>query len=211
MFEWAIKSDLTEFDPTHGVERLTYKTDGFEPWTSEDVHLFCRTWQIGTAQRLAMELLLCSGLRRSDIVRAGRQHMTGNVFSMRTRKTGADVTVEFPDRLMKVIEETKTGEPCLCRRRERPALHSRVFWKLVSQALHRCGRQQECAWTAETIRHACCKRRRFVSRINGAVWMGDVSTSRGLHEKGRPKEARNSRFKIGCRTDRDRAFPAPKF
>lgn len=110
VFDWAIKSDLAEFDPTHGVERLAYKTDGFEPWTSEDVHLFCRTWQIGTAQRLAMELLLCSGLRRSDIVRAGRQHMTGNVFSMRTRKTGADITVEFPERLMKVIEETKTGD-----------------------------------------------------------------------------------------------------
>ncbi|WP_306834386.1 tyrosine-type recombinase/integrase [Neorhizobium huautlense] len=110
VFEWAVKADLTGFDPTHGVDRLQYKTDGFEPWTSEDVHKFCLKWKIGTPQRLAMELLLCSGLRRSDIVRAGRQHMSGNTFTLRTHKTGAEITVEFPDRLMKVIEKTKTGD-----------------------------------------------------------------------------------------------------
>lgn len=110
VFEWAIKSDLATFDPTHGVERLQYKSDGFEPWTSEDVHRFCLKWKIGTPQRLAMELLLCSGLRRSDLVRAGRQHMSGNTFTLRTHKTGAEITVEFPGRLMDVIEQTKTGD-----------------------------------------------------------------------------------------------------
>lgn len=110
LFEWAVKNDHTGYDPTHGVEKLTYKSDGFEPWTSEDIHLFCRKWEVGTMQRLALELLLCSGLRRSDIVRAGRQHMTGNVFSIRTKKTNTEITVEFPDRLTKVIAETKTGD-----------------------------------------------------------------------------------------------------
>ncbi|RYE68011.1 MAG: hypothetical protein EOP17_07270 [Rhizobiaceae bacterium] len=97
-------------DPTNGVEAVKYKSDAFEPWVAEDVAKFCTTWQIGTRQRLAFELLLCSGLRRSDIVRAGRQHMVGNTFSMRTQKTGAEMTVEFPDRLMSVIAQTQTGD-----------------------------------------------------------------------------------------------------
>lgn len=110
LFEWAVKSDLTIFDPTHGVETVKYKSDGFEPWVAEDVAKFCSKWQIGTRQRLAFELLLCSGLRRSDIVRAGRQHMIGNTFSMRTQKTGAEITVEFPERLMSAIVQTQTGD-----------------------------------------------------------------------------------------------------
>nr|WP_250811849.1 tyrosine-type recombinase/integrase [Neorhizobium tomejilense] len=110
LFEWAIKSELTIFDPTHGVEKISYKSDGFEPWTTEDVHLFCAKWKEGTVQRLAFELLLCSGLRRSDIVKAGRQHLTGSTFTMRTQKTGAEITIDFSDRLIKLIEKTETGD-----------------------------------------------------------------------------------------------------
>lgn len=110
LFDWAIKNDIAVFDPTRGVENVQYKSDGFKPWTTEDVVKFCAKWKVGTSQRLAFELLLCSGLRRSDIVRAGRQHMVGSTFSMRTKKTGAEVTVDFPERLLNVIAETKTGD-----------------------------------------------------------------------------------------------------
>ncbi|TCL90330.1 site-specific recombinase XerD [Rhizobium sp. PP-WC-2G-219] len=110
LFAWAIKSDIAIFDPTRGVEPVRYKSDGFEPWTIDDVHKFCVKWQVGTRQRLAFELLLCSGLRRSDIVKAGRQHMTGSTFSMRTKKTGAEITIEFPTRLIDVLAQTQTGD-----------------------------------------------------------------------------------------------------
>jgi integrase len=110
LFEWAIKNEITIFDPTHGVDSIAYKSDGFEPWVAEDVHKFCAHWKEGTVQRLAFELLLCSGLRRSDIVKAGRQHLTGSTFTMRTQKTGAEITVDFSDRLVKLIEKTKTGD-----------------------------------------------------------------------------------------------------
>lgn len=110
LFEWAVRNDHIALDPTHGVEGISYKSDGFETWTNEDVHRFCRRWEVGTTQRLAFELILCSGLRRSDIVRAGRQHMIGDTLSMRTIKTNTEVTVVFPPRLLSVIELTKTGD-----------------------------------------------------------------------------------------------------
>lgn len=110
MFAWAVKNDHVKVNPCTGVERLTYKTEGFVPWDESDIVRFCLKYPVGTVERLALELLLYSGLRRSDIVHAGKQHLKGSTFSMRTAKTGAQITVEFPQSLIDTIEATKTGE-----------------------------------------------------------------------------------------------------
>lgn len=110
LFAWAVKNDHVKVDPTAGVETFKYKTEGFQPWTIEDYEKFCLRWKIGTKPRLALELLLHSGLRRSDIVNAGRQHLKGNIFTMKTIKTGATITAEFPDELIKIIDQTETGD-----------------------------------------------------------------------------------------------------
>lgn len=110
LFKWATKNGHIKSNPTDGIERFRYKSDGFEAWTVDDFTKFCAKWPIGTKPRLAVELLLHSGLRRGDIVKAGRQHMKGSIFTMRTSKTGATVTAEFPPELMTVIDETETGE-----------------------------------------------------------------------------------------------------
>jgi hypothetical protein len=110
LFAWAVRNDHIEVDPTAGVETFKYKTEGFLPWTIEDYEKFCAKWKIGTKPRLALELLLHSGLRRSDIVNAGRQHLKGNIFTMKTIKTGATITAEFPDELIEIIGKTETGD-----------------------------------------------------------------------------------------------------
>lgn len=106
MFSWAKKMRLIGADPTVGVEPPGYKTDGFPPWSVEDVVAFRSRHAIGTPERLAMELMLLAGLRRSDVVLVGRQHINGRVLSMDTMKTGARVTVELPDELLKLIDAT---------------------------------------------------------------------------------------------------------
>lgn len=110
LFGWAVKNTLLEVDPTVGVERIKAKSDGFPAWDDADVVLFCNTYPIGTKPRLAFELILQTGLRRSDICRAGRQHMNGNILTIRTAKTGAVVTSEFPAQLLSIIDQTKTGD-----------------------------------------------------------------------------------------------------
>lgn len=110
LFEWAMKNNHVPSNPTDGVESISYKSDGIAAWTSADIKQFCAKWKIGTRPRLALELLICSGLRRSDLVLAGRQHMTGNIFSIRTTKTGTEITVEFTERLIEVINATETGD-----------------------------------------------------------------------------------------------------
>lgn len=110
LFAWAVRNGHMTVNPADGVESFRYKTEGFAPWSVEDFQRFGHKWAIGSKPRLAAELLLHSGLRRSDIVRAGKQHMKGNVFTIRTLKTGAIVTSEFPDHLMEIISQSETGE-----------------------------------------------------------------------------------------------------
>jgi integrase len=110
LFEWAKDNNHVKEDPTAGVKFNRLETDGFKPWTIEDYVKFSNHYAIGTKARLAIELLIHSGLRRSDIVLAGRQHLRGNIFSMQTKKTKTWITVEFPQSLMNVIQATETGD-----------------------------------------------------------------------------------------------------
>ena len=110
LFAWSLRNGHIEDDPCVGTEFVRYKTDGFPAWTIEDVKKFRGRHAVGTKARLAMELLLLTGLRRSDLIRAGRQHMRGDVFSIRTAKTGATITVCFPDWLLELIAASPTGD-----------------------------------------------------------------------------------------------------
>ena len=60
------------------------------PWTEDHVVAYQQRWPLGTRQRVWLDVLLYTGLRRGDAVRAGRQHArTG---SIKAEKNG----VEFP-------------------------------------------------------------------------------------------------------------------
>lgn len=110
LFDWAVPSDHVKSNPCDGVQRVQYKSDGFPPWNLDDVVAFCRRWPVGTVARLAFELFMCSGLRRGDVHKAGRQHLRGDIFSMKTSKTGVQITVQFPPSLLETIAATPTGD-----------------------------------------------------------------------------------------------------
>lgn len=110
LFAWAVRNGHVDKDPTAGVQRVRYRTEGYPAWTMEDVAAFRDCHPVGSKARLAMELLLLTGLRRSDLVRVGRQHLRGDVLTVRTAKTGATVTMRLPASLLELIRATPTGE-----------------------------------------------------------------------------------------------------
>lgn len=110
LFAWAVLNGHVERDPTVGVKKVRYRSDGFPAWTPDDVRAFRAHYPIGSPARLAMEMLLLTGLRRSDLVRVGRQHLRGDVLTVRTEKTGATVTMRLPASLLDLIEATRTGD-----------------------------------------------------------------------------------------------------
>ena len=110
LFVWAKRNGHIEHDPTVGAERVRHRSDGYRPWAVDDVAAYRERHRAGTKARLVLELLLLTGLRRSDIVRVGRQHLRGDTLTIRTAKTGAVVTVRLPAWLLDLIEATPTGD-----------------------------------------------------------------------------------------------------
>lgn len=106
MFGWARRMRIVPTDPTGDIVLPTYKTDGFPPWTVEDVRKFRAAHGVGTPERLAMELMLLAGLRRSDVAVIGRQHIQGRVLTIDTAKTGYRVSIELSDDLVRAIDAT---------------------------------------------------------------------------------------------------------
>jgi integrase len=93
---------LTE-DPTRGVKRVKIKTDGYRTWSEDDIEKFREHHPIGTRARLAMELLLNTAQRRSDVVRLGRQHIRNGFIQIRQQKTGAELAIPVLPELDAVI------------------------------------------------------------------------------------------------------------
>lgn len=73
VFAWAIDVGLAQTNPAREVPRIQTGSDGFHTWTIEEVERFEARHPVGTKARLALALLLFTGVRRSDVVRLGPQ------------------------------------------------------------------------------------------------------------------------------------------
>lgn len=114
VFANAVKNGWIDTDPTAGVKQIREQTDGFHTWTMEEVEAFEARHPIGTRARLAFDLMLYTGLRRSDVVRVGRQHIRGGVLTIRPAKTretsNVVVNIRILPPLAASIAATKTGD-----------------------------------------------------------------------------------------------------
>ena len=100
---------MVKVDPTVGVRNPARpKGDGFIPWTEEHVTAYEKRWPIGTRQRVWLDVLLYTGLRRGDVVRLGRQHIREGVATLKTEKT--DTIVTLP--ILPALAETLAAGPC---------------------------------------------------------------------------------------------------
>lgn len=72
LFAWANEVDIATINPAREVSYLPTSADGFHTWTVEEVQAFEDAHPVGSKARLAMALLLYTGVRRSDVVLLGR-------------------------------------------------------------------------------------------------------------------------------------------
>lgn len=110
LFDWAVDADHMAENPAKGVKRPNAETSGFTPWSDDDVVAFCKHWQVGTKQRLAMDLMLFTGLRRGDVIRIGRQHVREGVIEFRAAKNAAPLFIPIYPPLAASITATPTGD-----------------------------------------------------------------------------------------------------
>lgn len=74
VFAWAMEEEHVDVDPTAAVDYLPSASTGFHTWSLEEVRQYEESHAAGSKARLALALLLFTGVRRSDVVKLGR-HM----------------------------------------------------------------------------------------------------------------------------------------
>jgi integrase len=101
---------LASVDPTAGVSNPKRKKGaGFPIWTEDEVDQYQRYWPVGTKERVWIDVLLYTGLRRGDAVVVGRQHVRDGVCTFRTEKSGETITVTIP--ILQVLQTTLDAGP----------------------------------------------------------------------------------------------------
>ncbi|MGE0829331.1 MAG: tyrosine-type recombinase/integrase [Hyphomonadaceae bacterium] len=78
---------------------------GFTAWSESDIEAFEARWPADTRERLAMALMLYTGQRRGDIVRMGRQHVSGDTIRVTQNKTGASLIIPMHPKLRAIIND----------------------------------------------------------------------------------------------------------
>jgi integrase len=94
LMQFAIFMNMRGDDPTVGIKTLKVRSTGFLTWGQDQIAAYRKRHALGTKARLAFELLVNTGQRRSDVVRMGRQHIRDGILSLRQQKTG--VVIEIP-------------------------------------------------------------------------------------------------------------------
>lgn len=111
MYRWAVVAGHVESDPTIGVKNLPKaRTNGFPVWTEDDVDRYQARWPLGTKERVWLDVLLYTGLRRGDAVTLGRQHVRNGVATLRTEKSQGTITVTLP--ILPILASTLAAGPC---------------------------------------------------------------------------------------------------
>ena len=124
LFRWAKSAQHVSVDPVDGVANPKRKKGpGFPVWSEADVEAYYNRWPLGTKERVWLDVLLFTGLRRGDVVVIGRQHVRNGIATLRTEKSQGEITVTLP--ILPVLQRTLDAGPIgelafICGRRGKP-------------------------------------------------------------------------------------------
>lgn len=110
VFAFAVDAGYMTANPATGIERPSPATDGHHTWTITEVRRYQAKWPVGTRERLAMDLLLYTGLRRGDLVQLGRQHVRNGIIRYRATKNGVEIVLPMLDVLQQTVDAGPTGD-----------------------------------------------------------------------------------------------------
>ncbi len=107
LMAYAVKKKFRSDNPAIGIKKLKNRSSGFRTWTEEEIAAFYAKHGKGTRARLAIDLLLLTAQRRSDIIRMGWQHVRSGFLTIRQSKTGTEVSIPVIGRFADVLAGLK--------------------------------------------------------------------------------------------------------
>jgi len=87
LYRFAVDRQWLKTNPAKGIEKLKTPSVGFHTWTEDEARTFEERWPVGTRERLAFDLLIYTGVRRSDVVRLGRKNTKRGEITITTEKS----------------------------------------------------------------------------------------------------------------------------
>ena len=201
LFKWAKSAQHIAVDPTDGVANPKRKKGpGFPVWTEADVERYYARWPLGTNERVWLDVLLFTGLRRGDVVVIGRQHVRDGVATLRTEKSQGEITVSLP--ILPVLQRTLDAGPIgdlafICGKKGKP-FAKELFGNVFKEACRAAGLPNRSA-------HGCRKIGATRAAENGATvaqlnaifgWTGTAMASLYTQAADRKRLAREAMTKI---------------
>lgn len=109
VFRVAIKLGWRTDNPVMFTDPVKHRSNGFVPWSEEEIGAFEAKWPSGTRPRLAMALLLYTGQRRSDVVKMGAQHVRSGRIRVKQLKTDNLLAIRIHPALQTEIDAAPKG------------------------------------------------------------------------------------------------------
>jgi integrase len=140
----AIMHELRPNDPTIGIKLL--KEGEHRAWTDSEVTKFEETFPVGTKERLAFELAVCTAQRRADVASMRWSHIDkdGHI-QVQQKKTGTVLAIPIHQNLSACLEriERQCGEAILAKR-DGGNYTAESFGNFFSDAIETAGLPPDC-------------------------------------------------------------------
>jgi integrase len=180
LMTFAVSNGLLKEDPTLGIKNLSGETKGYRTWDEDDIAAFEARHPIGTRERLALELLLCTAQRRSDVVRMGRQHIRNGAIEVRQQKTGTTLAIPIHPDLQAALDAMPSNHLTFLTTGFGKPFTAAGFTNWFREACNAAGLPK--GTSAHGLRKAACRRlaeagcsANVIASISGHASLGEVA------------------------------------
>lgn len=155
LFDFAILLGIRPDNPVAPVPGFKIKTGGYLTWQEGEIAKFEARWPRGTMERLAFDLALYTGQRKSDVRRMGPQHIKNGRIAVTQVKTGKDLQIPIHPELAKSISATPSGHLAFVVSSRGTARTSGSFGNWFRDACREAGLD---GYSLHGLRKACARR-----------------------------------------------------
>jgi integrase len=106
LLDVAVKLKMRRDNPALGIKLDPIKTSGYHSWTEEELRQYEAHFPVGCKPRLALDLLLYTAGRRTDVVALGPPQMRAGRFVYTASKTGVELNIPVAEPLAATIAAT---------------------------------------------------------------------------------------------------------
>ncbi|MCC8956190.1 tyrosine-type recombinase/integrase [Bradyrhizobium sp. Pear77] len=162
LMEFGVGAGFREDNPVDKAKKVKHKDKGIRPWTETDIDDFRKHWPEGSSQRIAFEFMLHTGLRRSDVVRLGQQHVRhfdeGTRFVIKTVKSQHTVELAIPihPKLQDIIADLPKDHLTFITTEFGASRSEKAFTNWIREAAHAAGLPSNSS--PHGLRKAACRR-----------------------------------------------------